>query len=77
MYYNVLNSSYPLQFTIQHFEELVDRFNISLNEHNNLEKLLITTLRDIEKCLNLTGDNFTHQTQHYLNVKKIYFIKNL
>ncbi|CAF4624829.1 unnamed protein product, partial [Rotaria sp. Silwood2] len=55
--------------TIQQFEELVQRFNISLNEHNSLEKRLTTTLCDIERCLNLTGDNFTSQTRQYLNVK--------
>ncbi|CAF5047432.1 unnamed protein product, partial [Rotaria sp. Silwood1] len=53
--------------TIQQFEELVQRFHISLNEHNSLEKRLITILCDIEKCLNLTGDNFTFQTRQYLN----------
>jgi hypothetical protein len=58
-----------LQFTNQQFEELVERFNISLNEHNNLEKHLTTILRDVEKCLSLSGENFTQQTRQYLNVK--------
>jgi hypothetical protein len=59
-----------LKFTNQQFEELVERFNISLNEHNHLEKHLTTILRDVERCLSLSGENFTQQTRKYLNVKK-------
>ena len=54
---------------MQQFEELTERFNLSLNEYDDLETRLTTTLYDIEKCLNLTGDDFTSQARHYLNVK--------
>ncbi|UJR37453.1 hypothetical protein I4U23_030156 [Adineta vaga] len=54
-------------FTIQHLEELIERFRMSLNEHNNLEKQLTIALRDADKCLNLVGDDFTQQTRQYLN----------
>jgi hypothetical protein len=73
----VLNFLFYFKFTIQQLEELVERFNIALNEHNNLETLLTTTLRDTERCLNLTGDNFTSQTRQYLNVKKFISFKIL
>ncbi|CAM4782634.1 unnamed protein product, partial [Rotaria magnacalcarata] len=53
--------------TIQQFEELVERFNFAINEHDILEKRLTTILGDIERCSNLTGDNFTSQTRQYLN----------
>lgn len=54
---------------MRHFQELVDRFNSSINAHENLERRLITALNDIERCSNLTGDNFTNQTRQYLTVK--------
>ncbi len=63
-----ISFSFYLQFTSQQFEELVERFNISLIEHNNLEKHLTTILCDVERCLNLSGENFTQQTRQYLNV---------
>ncbi|CAF3855305.1 unnamed protein product, partial [Adineta steineri] len=62
---NKLKEQYEL--ILRQNEELVERFNISLHEHNNLERQLTTSLYDIEQCLSLTGDQFTHQTRQYLN----------
>ena len=49
-------------------ENLNERFTISLNEHNHLEKRLITILRELEKCSTLTGNQFTLETREYLQV---------
>lgn len=59
-----------LQLTNRQFEELVERFNYAINEHDVLEKRLKTILHDIEQCANLTGDSFTSQTRQYLNVNE-------
>jgi hypothetical protein len=64
-----------LKFTNQQFEELVERFNISFNEHNHLEKHLTTILHDVERCLSLTGESFTHQTRQYLNVNSTFLFQ--
>lgn len=39
---------------------------------------MTTILRDVGKCLNLSGENFTQQTRQYLNVEKIkFYLKSL
>ena len=53
---------------MQQYEDLVEHFRVSLNDYDHLETRLTTILNNIEKCSNLTGDEFTIQARQCLNV---------